>query len=435
MGTISLQELDTRFKYDIASLPGGENLQRCFACGTCSGGCLITEVTGPEYDPRKIIRMAIYGMKEQILASPTIWLCLLCHNCTFHCPQDVKFSEIMGALRHLAVKEGYVQSNFYRKLAFGFLLPSRIRLEIMTRPLTLYQKLGLSAPVRKSGILRMMPEGLRALEPVIPPLPFRPLSKRLKTLTPARGETKHRVTFFQNCADNVVFGNTGMDTVMVLAENNCEVVTPKTVQCCGMPFFGYGEMERARKLARHNIDVFSEIPSETVITDCATCGSFLKGYAALLADDPIYAEKALAFSHKVQDISEFLVETLVFEPELGEVAGRVTYHDPCHLVWAQKVVEAPRRVLQAIPGLELAEMNERGTCCGGAGSYNLTHYETSMQILDRKMTNVKATGAAIIATGCPGCRLQLSLGVQRHGLAIRVVHPIELLAQAYKNKS
>jgi glycolate oxidase iron-sulfur subunit len=196
---------------------------------------------------------------------------------------------------------------------------------------------------------------------------------------------------------------------------------------------GYGEIEEARKLARHNIDAFSSSGVEVIVTDCASCGSFLRGYHTLLKEDPEYAEKALAFSEKIQDISEFLAQSISLRQDLGEIRGRVTYHDPCHLVRAQNVADQPRQLLNLIPGLELVEMKEADLCCGGAGSYNLTHYETSMKILDRKMTNIAATGADLIATGCPGCQMQLRLGVKRKGLGARVVHPIELLDQAYQN--
>ena len=433
MGTLALKELDFRFKYDVAAQPGGDNLKRCFACGTCTGGCLINE-TLPEFDPRKIIRMALLGMRERVLSSPAIWLCLVCHNCSFHCPQDVRFSDVIGALRYLAVKEGYIHPSFLKILAFQVLLPSQTRLELFSRPLTAYQFLRLPAAMRKLKVLDRLPERWQSLEYLLPPVPAIPLRRRIKAVTPPAGKIKQRVAFFLGCAENLVFASAGLATVSILSENSCEVVTPKNAQCCGMPFVGYGELERARRLARHNINVFGETGVETIVTDCATCGSFLKGYAHLLKDDPGYAERALAFSQKVRDISEFLTQETDLKRNLKELSGKVTYHDSCHLLWGQKVSQQPRELLTLIPGLEFIEMKEAGTCCGGAGSYNLTHYQTSMDILDRKMANVAATGANLIAAGCPGCRLQLRLGVKRKGLNAQVVHPIELLREAYRGE-
>jgi glycolate oxidase iron-sulfur subunit len=211
-------------------------------------------------------------------------------------------------------------------------------------------------------------------------------------------------------------------------------VIPAGMQCCGMPCLGYGEMEQALKLARHNIDVFAAAGVETIITDCGTCGSCLKSYAHLLENDPKYAERAAEFSDKVRDISQFLVDRLNPRLELAEFKSKITYHESCHMHWVQEVSRQPRQLLGLIPGLELVEMKDAGACCGGAGSYNITHYATSMDILKRKMDNVAATGAELIATGCPGCRLQLRLGVKREGLSAQVVHPAELLEQAYGGK-
>ncbi len=426
----AIRELDPGFKYEIASQPGGEYLKRCFACGACSGGCLISDSTA-EFDPRKIIRMALLGMRERVLSSPAIWLCLLCHNCSFHCPQDVRFSNVIGALRYLAVREGYVSPSFLRMLAFKVLLPSQARLELFSRSLATYQMLKLPALLRKLKVLDALPERLQSLEYLLPPVPAIPLRRRIAAVIPASGRTRRRVGFFMGCADSLVFADAGLATVSLLSALSCEVVTPKATQCCGMPFVGYGELERARRLARHNIDVFAKGGIEAVITDCATCGSFLRGYADLLKDDAEYAGRALAFSSKVQDISEFLVQDTSLTGKLHEISAKVTYHDSCHLNWGQKVSRQPRELLKLIPGLELVEMKEADTCCGGAGSYNLTHYGTSMAILDRKMANIAATGAGLIATGCPGCHIQLRLGVKRRGMSATVVHPVELLRQAY----
>jgi len=202
-----------------------------------------------------------------------------------------------------------------------------------------------------------------------------------------------------------------------------------------MPYSGYGEMEQATNLARHNIDVFESTGVEVIVTDCATCGSFLKGYHALLKNDPEYAQRALSFSQKIQDISEFLTQSIDLRQDFGEVRAKVTYHDPCHLVREQKVALQPRQLLHLIPGLELVEMKEANWCCGGAGTYNLTHYELSMKLLERKMSNIAATEADLIATGCPGCLMQLRLGVKRKGLDCQVVHPIQLLDRAYRSAS
>jgi len=228
-----------------------------------------------------------------------------------------------------------------------------------------------------------------------------------------------------------MFASASQSTVRVLARNGCEVFTPQ-VTCCGMPHLGYGELEVARELARQNIATFEGQELEAIVTDCASCGATLREYRDLLAGDPDCAEQAAVFSAQVRDVSAYLDEIGLELPK-GKVELRVTYHDPCHLVRGQGVAGQPRRLLKAIPGLELVEMAEADWCCGNAGSHAITDPQGSGEILDRKMAQVAATGAEVVASGCPGCQIQLWRGVRRAGLKMRVVHPIELLDQAYRD--
>jgi glycolate oxidase iron-sulfur subunit len=187
-----------------------------------------------------------------------------------------------------------------------------------------------------------------------------------------------------------------------------------------------------KKQARVNIALFENASVETIITDCATCGSTLKDYGKLLADDLAWAGRAAAFSSKVQDVSEFLMSIPLEKPR-GSVKGRVTYHDPCHLRRAQGVWKQPREMLGMINGLELVELPEADWCCGSAGSQLITHYDTSLKVLKRKTDSIASTGANYIASGCPGCQMQLNVGICRQGLEVQVVHPVALLDKAYSN--
>jgi glycolate oxidase iron-sulfur subunit len=190
-------------------------------------------------------------------------------------------------------------------------------------------------------------------------------------------------------------------------------------------------MDLVRSQARHNIASFERHNLEVIVTDCATCGSTLKEYGALLKEDPEWAERALAFSSKVKDISEFLMDIPIEKPQ-GAVDARVTYHDPCHLRRAQHVWQQPRSLLQLIDGLEFVELPEADWCCGSAGSQLITHYETSTSVLNRKLDNLASTQAQVIASGCPGCQMQLLSGIRRRGLPVQVVHPVTLLDRAYE---
>jgi glycolate oxidase iron-sulfur subunit len=189
-----------------------------------------------------------------------------------------------------------------------------------------------------------------------------------------------------------------------------------------------------REQARHNIALFEQAQVEVIVTDCATCGSTLKEYGHLLADDNEWAARAAAFSEKVRDVSEFLMSIPLEKPQ-GRVEARVTYHDPCHLRRGQGVWQQPRTLLQMIDGLEFVELPESDWCCGSAGSQLITHYETSLKVLQRKMENLESTQAEYIASGCPGCQMQLNVGAQRRGLEVQVVHPIALLDRAYNKES
>jgi glycolate oxidase iron-sulfur subunit len=269
------------------------------------------------------------------------------------------------------------------------------------------------------------------MDDLLPDLPGRPLRSELAEVTPARGERSYRVGFFLGCVMNVVYADASRATVGVLTENHCEVVTPKAQRCCGAPHAAEGDTDTLRDLARHNVDLFETWNLDYVVADCAACAAQTKEYAHLLRDDPAYRDRAAAFSKKVRDISELLAE-IPLKPPGGDVPVRVTYHEACHLCHAQGVRKQPRKVISQIPGIEFVEMKESDWCCGSAGIYNLTHPERAAQILDRKLENVSATRAEVVLTGNPGCLLQLDAGMKRKGIKARVMHPVQLLAEAYK---
>jgi glycolate oxidase iron-sulfur subunit len=322
----------------------------------------------------------------------------------------------------------------WKQVLFKGILSDAKRMELTTWPLRVYQRLGIRRLVYASGLMRFLPKQLRDLEAMLPHLPQRPLRPSLPILTKAGGEERYRVGFFLGCAQNLLFAEESAATLRVLARNGCTVTTSKEVVCCGMPARGYGRLDLVRAQAQHNIAIFEQCSVDVIITDCATCGSTLKEYGTLLADNPDWAARAKAFSKKVRDISEFLAEIPLEKPS-GRIEARVTYHDPCHLRRAQQVWKQPRSLLSMIDGLEFVELPDADWCCGSAGSQLITHYETSLKVLDRKMDNLAATGAQIIASGCPGCQMQLNTGIERRGLPVKVVHPISLLDEAYESSN
>jgi len=297
-------------------------------------------------------------------------------------------------------------------------------------PLRLYEKLGIRRLLYLLGLNRLLPNKIRALEAMLPRIPQRPLRRILPEITKAYGEERYRIGFFLGCAQSLLFADQSAATLRVLARNGCTVIAPKEIECCGMPAKGYGRMDLVEKQARQNIEAFERCNVDRIVTDCATCGSTLKDYGSLLAGDPEWAPRALAFSSKVQDISEFLSKIPLLKPT-KRIEAKVTYHDPCHLRRGQGVWKEPRKLLSLIDGVEFVELPEADWCCGSAGSQLITHYDTSWKVLGRKLDNVAKTEARILASGCPGCQMQLNAGLQRRGLPVRVVHPVTLLDEAY----
>jgi len=412
-----------------------EDFLSCMRCGLCLAVCPTYRELGIEpVSPRGRVAL-IKAVAEGRLSvaknlAQYICGCLDCLACVSVCPPGVRIDELVSATKVQINRE--LPPPFLRKLALQNILPFPKRLKLSLLPFYLYQRIGLQTVVHQLKVMDAFSEHWQDLEYLLPPLPRKPARDQLKEVIPAKGVRKHRVGYFLGCAQDLIFTSSALATVAVLTENSSEVVIPKEQKCCGMPHAGYGEIEQVKKLARHNIDVFNSAGVEVIVTDCATCGCLTKGYHTLLKDDPDYAESALAFSRKVRDIAEFLSQDINMKQDFGEVKGKVTYHDPCHLARGQNVVSEPRRLLNLIPGLELVEMKESDWCCGGAGTYILSHYELSTKILDRKMANIAATNADFIATGCPGCQLQLRLGAKRAGLKAQVLRPIELLNRAYQ---
>jgi glycolate oxidase iron-sulfur subunit len=316
---------------------------------------------------------------------------------------------------------------------FGKLINNPDKMELTTWPLRVYQNLGLRWLVHTLRINKLFPKQLRDLENMLPRQPKQPLRQELPLISRATNQSKYRVGFFLGCAQSLMFSEESAATVRVLNRNGCTVITPKETVCCGMPAAGYGLQDLVIEHAKLNIELFGKEELDVIVTDCATCGSKLKEYAEILEGDPNWAERATTFSSKIRDVSEFLVSIPLEKPQ-GKFKARITYHDPCHLRRAQKIWKEPRELLQMIDGVEYVELPEADWCCGSAGSQLITHYETSTRVLDRKMENLKSTGAEIITSGCPGCQMQLMTGIQRSGLNVKVMHPIQLLDQAYNSQ-
>ncbi|RPI83258.1 MAG: (Fe-S)-binding protein [Chloroflexi bacterium] len=408
----------------------------CSHCGLCLSVCpTYRESLNEMASPRGRVALAHQSLSGELALSPRVfeqmYSCFACMACRDICPAGV-LPDVLAL--HLRQVQEELQPAGWKNTLFHGLVGRMNRLELATLPLRLYQSLGARSLVNTLGMTRLMPKQMRDLEAMLPHLPKRPLRKALPEVTRAYGSERFRAGFFLGCAQNLMFAVESAAAVRVMARNGCTVITPKNTVCCGMPADGYGRQDLAQEQAKQNIAAFERANVDVIVTDCATCGSTLKRYEKLLAADPEWAERASAFQRKVRDISEFLMD-LPLEKPVGRLELKVTYHDPCHLRRGQGVWEEPRGLLQMIDGLELIEMSEADWCCGSAGSQLITHYDTSLKVLGRKMENVKAASAQVVASGCPGCQMQLNVGVRRESLAVKVTHPVELLDRAYRVRS
>lgn len=415
-------------------------VQQCMHCGLCLPACPTYDATKIErHSPRGRIALMRAVADDRMPMTKTfaeeMYYCLGCLACMTACPAGVNYAELFEHARAEAESSGVLNSpkrGLIRSFAIRWLFMDPNRLQLAGRLLRLYQELGLQTLMRRSGVLKLLPSRLRELEASTPDIQANFSADIIAPVTPAMGPRRYRVVMLVGCAQDLIFSDVNRDTVEVLVRNGCEVVTPPEQLCCGSLHAHNGEWELAQQLARKQIRQFPPEQFDAIISNAGGCGSHLKHYRKLLADDPAYRDRAELWDRKVKDIHEWLVEIGIQAPPNGAPVGVVTYHESCHLTHGQKITSQPRQLLQMIPGLKLVELPESSWCCGSAGIYNLIQPEMAGQLLERKLKHIRSTGASIVATGNPGCLLQLINGARQERLKLRVVHPVTLLAEAYR---
>ena len=283
--------------------------------------------------------------------------------------------------------------------------------------------------VRGSGVLKLLPRKLRAMEALLPAITMRELRANMPERIPAQGAVRKRVGLLTGCVQRVLFSGVNAATARVLAAEGCEVIVPREQGCCGALAVHAGQEEQALDFARKLIDVFERAGVDTIVINAAGCGSTMKEYGYLLRHDPQYAERAKAFAAKCKDISEVLAG---LEPRAVRhpLPLRIAYHDSCHLQHAQGIRTQPRQVLKTIPKLEVLEIPDAALCCGSAGIYNLVQPDTAAQLGDMKVKNCLSTNPDLVVSANPGCLVQIASGLKRAGKPIPVLHMIELMDAA-----
>ncbi len=418
--------------------PGWDYYSKCIHCGLCLNACPTYRELGQEMDsPRGRIYQMIQVANGRLELGPGVVrhldLCLDCRACETACPSGVQYGRLIEAARG-QIERWYSRppvQHWLREMFLGEILPYRRRLDIMGRLVRIFQRSGLESLVQ-----RVAPGRLRNVARLAPRMEDPFFFDRLGTVIPAIGERRYRVAFFAGCIASLAFARLNDATVRVLARNGCEVVIPNAQGCCGALQVHAGMRDVARKLARANIEAFAGADFDTVITNAAGCGSVLKEYEQLFeAEDQNMLDSARRFTAKMRDVTEFLAG-IELNRDFREVRERVTYQDPCHLLHAQHIRSAPRKLIAAVPGVDFVELKETEICCGSAGIYNVTQNEMAERLLANKMRRIDETRATTILTANPGCLLQLRAGVaasHNGGRKRRVMHVLEFLDEAYKD--
>jgi glycolate oxidase iron-sulfur subunit len=423
--------------FDSHHPPSEEIIDKCVHCGFCLPVCPTYVLWGQEMDSP---RGRIYLMKlaaEGAAAMNSTWVshfdsCLGCMACMPACPSGVDYGKLIEATRAQIERntERTRGEKLHRRFVFEmFTRPDRLRL--MRLPLLAYQESGLQAIARALGLLKLLPKKMQAMESLMPRLGAH---ESVAEITPAVGVKRRRVGLLLGCVQREFFPRVNAATARVLAAEGCEVVAPSRQPCCGALLVHAGEESAAVELAKKTIDAFENAEADFIVTNAAGCGSNVKEYGHLLRDDPEYADRANIFAAKCKDVSELLAD---LEPRAKRqpLRLRVAYHDACHLQHAQGVRIQPRALLSSIPGLALAEIPEAAICCGSAGIYNLVQPEAANALGNRKAQLITPLKPDVVATGNPGCLLQLQSSLARQGLKTPVVHMIQLLDASIRGQS
>ncbi|KKD42711.1 (Fe-S)-binding protein [Bacillus sp. FSL L8-0167] len=416
-----------------------KELLNCMRCGFCLPSCPTYIESGQQetHSPRgrialmKAVREGVIEPDEDVEHS--LNLCLGCRACEPVCPSGVKYGRLLEDARDIIQqhKKQSIPVKLIRRVVFKGLFPSQSRMRKAAGLLRFYQTSGLQTAARKTGMLKVLPPHLRLMEQALPKVP-RQQKSRL-TEYKAAGPARKRVAFFTGCLMDTVFSSTNEATIQLLQLAGCDVIVPPIQTCCGALHGHSGEKEQAKQLAKRNIEAFEEIDADAIVMNAGGCGAFLSDYDHLLCDDPDFQKRSEAFSKKITDISDILVE-LEFHRRMPLALPEqvITYQDSCHLRNGMGVQHAPRVLMKAIQGVSFKEMKDAGRCCGSAGIYNILQPKMSMQILDHKMTEASQTKAAAIVTSNPGCQLQMAAGIKRsgHSPSMRAVHLADLLLEA-----
>ena len=414
-----------------------KNASQCVKCGTCLAHCPIytetlSELTTARGKLSLLESLATGDIQLTKKLNDLLFLCLICNTCEENCPNDVKVGDILLEARSELVNHRGLP--IFKKFLFRYLLNSIHALPLCLQAGSLIRGLLLKKIPKESGLQLRFSLPFLDKKRLIPVLAKSFFCDHYSPAVKANIEKK-RVGYFVGCATNYLFPHIGEATLRILNKNGVSVSIPSDQRCCGLMAFGSGDWQSAQKLALSNIDAFEQLNLDTIITTCASCAATLTTFYPKLfkdADDEIQ-KKVKRFSHRIMDISRFLTQEIgitsaqkKYPLKEGHLL-RVTYHDPCHLNRTLGITQEPRDILKSLSNLEFVEMNDASRCCGMGGTFNITHYDLSMNILKHKLDTLETLGVDMIATGCSGCLFQFMDGIHQRGLQTKVVHIVEAL--------
>ncbi|MBZ4686667.1 MAG: glycolate oxidase iron-sulfur subunit [Clostridia bacterium] len=410
-------------------------IRKCVRCGQCRSVCpLFKEIKNEGAAPRSHVFLTQLLRDGELEPDSALARrasrCLLCKSCSKECPSGIPVDQLVVAMRnHL---KDHSKDNV-KRLLLSKLFKDQKSLKTAHFLLKTSQVTGIKSLADKTGLLGLISSDLEKANKLTAPVSGKMASKNIAEVTPAKGKRKVRVGYFLGCATNLFYPARAHATIEVLTVNGCEVITPKGLQCCGMPHIANGDVVSAKTMTENNFKLFYDFDVDVIISDCASCSSMLQGDYY----DQLFAEGLPAavthFKGKIYDLNKFLVDEIDLNANLEKLPKTtVTYHDPCHLVKSQGIKEEPRKILKLIPGVELIEMDGADQCCGGAGTFGISHYDLSRKILDSKIVSIMDTSADCVTTSCPACSMQLGHGLVEHDLKLEVKHPVEFLAEAYR---
>jgi glycolate oxidase iron-sulfur subunit len=405
-----------------------DNMLACIRCGLCLTSCPTYVLSLQEAEgPRGRVGMARALAEGSLELSPELieheLSCLVCDACSAVCPAGVHMDPLQVRLRAVldtSQPKGW-KERLVRRLVFGWLFLDMSRFRLLARLLWLYQRSGLRGLARRLRVLKVI--GLEDVESLLPEVPSTFVTPGDETYL-GEAAKPTQVALFAGCVMSTALAEVDRATIRVLQRSGFSVANPKAQACCGALHAHGGDLPRALDLAKRNIEAFERIKGPIVVNS-AGCGAMLKDYAHHLRHDLSWAERARAFSSRVQDLSQAVAPASL--PMRQAVAAKVVYQDACHLLHAQRISRQPRDLLKRIAGLELTEIDEAGLCCGSAGVYNVTNPAESRRLQQRKLDNALRAAPDLIVTANPGCLLQLRSGLIERGSHVTVKHLAEIL--------